>query len=63
MIYLYIKIMDSKSLYSKTPIIIDIGTSSIKAGLSGQEKPSLIFPNYFDDLSAQGKMMIKNIFR
>ena len=39
--------MDSKSLYSKTPIIIDIGTSSIKAGLSGQEKPSLVFPNYF----------------
>ena len=50
MIYLYIKIMDSKSLYSKTPIIIDIGTSSIKAGLSGQEKPSLIFPNYFGEM-------------
>ena len=42
--------MDSKSLYSKTPIIIDIGTSSIKAGLSGQEKPSLIFPNYFVEM-------------
>ena len=42
--------MDSKSLYSKTPIIIDIGTSSIKAGLSGQEKPSLIFPNYFGEM-------------
>ena len=42
--------MDSKSLYSKTPIIIDIGSSSIKAGLSGQEKPSLIFPNYFGEM-------------
>ena len=42
--------MDSKSLYSKTPIIIDIGTSSIKAGLSGQEKPSLVFPNYFGEM-------------
>jgi centractin len=42
--------MDSKSLYSKTPIIIDIGTSLIKAGLSGQEKPSLIFPNYFGEM-------------
>ena len=42
--------MDSKSLYSKTPIVIDIGTSSIKAGLSGQEKPSLVFPNYFGEM-------------
>ena len=42
--------MDSKSLYSKTPIIVDIGTSAIKAGLSGQEKPSLVFPNYFGEM-------------
>ena len=42
--------MDSKSLYSKAPIIIDIGTSTIKAGLSGQEKPSLVFPNYFGEM-------------
>ena len=41
--------MDSKSLYSKTPIIVDIGTSTIKAGISGQEKPSLVFPNYFGE--------------
>ena len=40
--------MDSNT-FSKTPIIIDIGTSTIKAGLSGQEKPSLIFPNYFGE--------------
>ena len=42
--------MDSKSLYSKTPIIVDIGTSTIKAGLSGQEKPTLVFPNYFGEM-------------
>ena len=42
--------MDSKSLYTKTPIIVDLGTSTIKAGLSGQEKPSLIFPNYFGNM-------------
>ena len=41
--------MDSNT-FSKTPIIIDIGTSTIKAGLSGQEKPSLIFPNYFGEM-------------
>jgi centractin len=40
--------MDSK--YSKTPIIVDIGTSTIKAGLSGQEKPSLVFPNFFGEM-------------
>ena len=42
--------MDSASLSSKTPIIVDIGTSTIKAGLSGQEKPSLVFPNYFGEM-------------
>ena len=42
--------MDSKSLYSKAPIIVDIGTSTIKAGLSGQEKPTLVFPNYFGEM-------------
>ena len=43
--------MDSNSYsYSKTPIIVDIGTSVIKAGISGQEKPSLVFPNYFGEM-------------
>ena len=42
--------MASASLSSKTPIIVDIGTSTIKAGLSGQEKPSLVFPNYFGEM-------------
>lgn len=31
-------------MYSNAPIIIDIGTSTIKAGFGGQEKPSFIFP-------------------
>ena len=35
---------------SKTPIIIDFGTSSIKVGFSGQEKPSFIFPNFFGEM-------------
>ena len=47
--------MDSKSLYSKTPIIVDIGTSTIKAGISGQEKPSLVFPNYFGERNIQNQ--------
>jgi centractin len=38
------------SLNSKAPIIIDIGTSTIKAGFGGQEKPSLIFPNIFGEM-------------
>ena len=42
--------MDSTSFPSKTPIIVDIGTSTIKAGLSGQEKPSLVFPNYLGEM-------------
>jgi len=40
--------MDSR--YSKTPIIIDLGSSSIKAGFSGEEKPSLVFPNIFGEM-------------
>ena len=35
---------------SKIPIIIDFGTSSIKVGFSGQEKPSLVFPNIFGEM-------------
>ena len=35
---------------TKTPLIIDIGTSSIKFGFSGQEKPSLIFPNIIGEM-------------
>ncbi len=39
--------MDIK--YLKLPIIIDIGSGIIKAGISGQETPKLIFPNYIGD--------------
>lgn len=37
-------------MYSNAPIIIDIGTSTIKAGFGGQEKPSLIFPNFYGEV-------------
>ena len=39
--------------YSKTPIIVDIGSSMIKAGLSGQEKPSIVFPNILGEMKYQ----------
>ena len=31
---------------SKTSIVIDLGSSSIKVGLGNQENPSFVFPNY-----------------
>lgn len=33
-------------LFNKQPIVIDNGSGVIKAGLSGDEKPKLIFNNY-----------------
>ena len=41
--------MDVKPEYLKLPIIIDIGSGIIKAGISGQEIPKLIFPNYIGE--------------
>ena len=41
------------SIYSKTPIIVDLGSSMIKAGLSGQEKPSIVFPNFLGEMKYQ----------
>ncbi len=39
--------MDIK--YLKLPIIIDIGSGIIKAGISGQDIPKVIFPNYIGE--------------
>jgi centractin len=39
--------MDVK--YLKLPIIIDIGSGIIKAGISGQELPKIMFPNYIGE--------------
>lgn len=37
-------------MYSnKTPIVVDIGSSIIKAGFIGTDLPSLVFPNYFGE--------------
>ena len=33
----------------KLPIIIDLGSSEIKAGFSGEEKPSVIFKSYIGE--------------
>ena len=41
--------MDVKPEYLKLPIIIDIGSGIIKAGISGQEAPKTIFPNYIGE--------------
>ena len=41
--------MDVKPEYLKLPIIIDIGSGIIKAGISGQESPKTIFPNYIGE--------------
>ena len=35
------------------PIIVDLGTSEIKAGFSGQEKPELCFQNYIGELKSK----------
>jgi centractin len=37
---------DLDSLFNKQPVVIDNGSGVIKAGLSGDEKPKLIFNNY-----------------
>ena len=47
----YIKKMDS--INSNTPIIIDFGTSTIRVGFKGQEKPTLIFPNILGEIKYQ----------
>ena len=41
--------MDDKVEYLKLPIVIDIGSSEVKAGFSGEEKPKIIFKNYFGE--------------
>lgn len=41
--------MESNPSYLKTPIIVDMGSSKIKAGLGGQEKPKLEFPCYIGE--------------
>jgi centractin len=41
--------MDTKTEYLKLPIIIDIGSGEVKAGISGQEAPKTIFPNYIGE--------------
>ena len=41
--------MDGKLEYLKLPIIIDIGSSEIKAGFSGEEKPKVLIKNYFGE--------------
>ena len=33
----------------KQPIIIDLGSSEIKAGFSGEDKPSLIFKSFIGE--------------
>ena len=30
---------------TKTPLVIDNGSGYIKAGIAGEEKPSLVFPS------------------
>ena len=39
------------SISPNTPIIIDFGTSTIRVGFSGQDKPSLIFPNILGEIN------------
>jgi centractin len=41
--------MDVKPEYLKLPIIIDIGSGIIKAGISGQDSPKTIFQNYIGE--------------
>ena len=45
----YIIIMDIKPEYLKLPIIVDIGSGGVKAGFSGEEKPKVVFNNYFGE--------------
>ena len=37
------------------PIILDLGSSEIKAGFSGQEAPKLRSPNYIGELKNQNQ--------
>ena len=41
--------MEGKIEFLKLPIIIDIGSGEVKAGFSGEEKPKVIFKNYFGE--------------
>ena len=41
--------MDEKPEYLKLPIVIDVGSGEVKAGFSGEEKPKVIFKNYFGE--------------
>lgn len=41
--------MDQDIEYLKLPIIVDIGSGEVKAGFSGEEKPKVIFQNYFGE--------------
>lgn len=38
-----------------SPLIVDLGTSSIKVGLNNEEKPRLHFPNYIGELYEVGE--------
>ena len=39
----------------KVPIVVDLGTSEIKGGFSGQEIPKFCFPNYIGELKNKKK--------
>lgn len=41
--------MNEKPEYLKLPIIIDIGSGTVKAGFSGEENPKLVFNNFFGE--------------
>ena len=41
--------MNEKPEYLKLPIIIDIGSGTVKVGFSGEENPKLVFNNYFGE--------------
>ena len=38
---------------SQIPILVDLGSSEIKAGFSGQESPKLLSPNYIGELKSK----------
>jgi centractin len=48
---------DYTDSYIKTPIVIDNGSGSIKAGFGGEERPSLVF-NSFLGRPKHDKVMI-----
>ena len=49
--------MSENSESLKLPIIIDLGSSEIKAGFSGDDKPSVIFKSHI------GEPKYKEVFR